>query len=356
MVEFLSMMDEETKQDIVRVYDAVTASLSLPKNIKVNLTILTKEEIKDLNSRTRNIDKVTDVLSYPYTNLKVGEKLNLEDYKFDVDPTDDLLLFGDVFICLERAKEQAQEYGHTLKREMCFLFCHSMLHLAGYDHMTPQDEKVMFDLQNKILDGLNITRTSFKSGFVTIIGDTNMGKSTLINTLVKEHVAIVSPKSETTRENIVGVYNDDNCQIVFLDTPGYHKHSAKIDAEMDKQISVAVEDTEIILMLISAKKPLVEQYNSIIKRVSSTAKKILLINKIDEVKYEKLYPELAKLNEILAVDEVLPISALTGKNCDVLLDIIKRYLPSYDHELRYYPIDEYTDKNLRHMCAEIIRE
>ncbi len=356
MVEFLSMMDEETKQDIVRVYDAVTASLSLPKNIKVNLTILSPEEIKDLNLRTRNIDKVTDVLSYPYTNLKVGEKLNLEDYKFDVDPTDDLLLFGDVFICLERAKEQAQEYGHTLKREMCFLFCHSMLHLAGYDHMNEKDEKEMFDLQNKILNGLNITRTSFKSGFVTIIGDTNMGKSTLINTLVKEHVAIVSPKSETTRENIVGVYNDENCQIVFLDTPGYHKHSAKIDAEMDKQISVAVEDTEIILMLISAKKPLVEQYNSIIKRVSSTAKKILLINKIDEVKYEKLYPELAKLNEVLAVDEVLPISALTGKNCDVLLDIIKKYLPTYDHELRYYPIDEYTDKNLRHMCGEIIRE
>ena len=82
----------------------------------------------------------------------------------------------------------------------------------------------------------------------------------------------------------------------------------------------------------------------------------MLINKIDEVKYEKLYPQLAELSSVAKVDEILPISALTGKNCDVLLQMIKKYLPEYDHEMRYYPVDEYTDKNLRHMCAEIVRE
>ena len=109
-------------------------------------------------------------------------------------------------------------------------------------------------------------------------------------------------------------------------------------------------------MLIVANKPLVEQYNKLIKKVSADAKKILLINKIDETKYEKLYPQLLELSQVAKVDEILPISAKDGKNADVLLEMIKKYLPTYDFEMRYYPVDEYTDKNLRHMVAEIVRE
>ena len=171
-----------------------------------------------------------------------------------------------------------------------------------------------------------------------------------------EHVSIVSPKSQTTRENIKGIYNDSESQIVFVDTPGYHKRKTVVDDEMDKQIENALTDTEIVLMLIDAKKPLVSQYNEIIKKVNENAKKILLINKVDERTYEKLYPQLADLNKIAKVDEILPISALKGKNLDVLIDMIKKYLPTYNYEMRYYPIDEYTDKNVRHMVAEIIRE
>ena len=356
MIEFNTKIDEKIMQNLTKVYDAVVDFAHFPKKIKVNLSFVDEKMIRKLNKDTRNIDKVTDVLTYPYIELKPKEKLKLSDYKLDIDPDDNRLLIGDIYICTKRAKEQSVEYGHSLNREICFLFCHGMLHILGYDHIKKEDEEVMTRLQSEILDKLNIRRENFKSGFVTIVGETNTGKSTLINQLVGEKVAIVSPKSQTTRENIKGIYNDENTQIVFVDTPGYHKKKTKIDDEMDKQILDASEDTEILLILIDAKKPLLEQYEKIEKKLSNDAKKILLINKIDEVKYEKIYPQLQALSKVAKVDEILPISALKSTNCDVLIDMIKKYLPSYDYEMRYYPLDIYIDKNLREMCAEIIRE
>lgn len=356
MVEISGELSELTSIDINRIYQSVAKRFSLPKSCKINLNIVNEQEIRELNKSTRNIDKVTDVLSYPYTNILPNQKLKLKDYKLEIDPYDKSLTIGDIYICMEKAVSQSKEYNHTLNREICFLFCHGLLHVLGYDHMEESDAKIMENLQVEILDNLNISRDIFKCGFVTILGETNVGKSTLINQLVGEKIAIVSPKSQTTRENIKGIYNDNYTQIVFVDTPGLHKRNFKIDEEMEKQIQNAQEDTEIILMIISAKQSLVEQYNKLIKQVKNNAKKILLINKIDETKYEKLYPQLLELSKITNVDEILPISAKSGKNCDVVLNLIKNYLPSYDHEVRYYPINEYTDKNLRHMVAEIIRE
>jgi len=355
MIELINI-NQNFANDFERVYQQICQTLSLPKKIKVVVSGVSEQEIRELNKTTRGIDKVTDVLSYPYTNLKPNEKLKLKDYALDIDPEDKTLTIGDIYICEERASEQAKEYGHSLKREMCFLLCHGLLHICGYDHIEKEDAVVMEQKQEEILNALNISREVFKAGFVTIVGETNAGKSTLINTLVGEHVAIVSPKSQTTRENIQGIYNEKNCQIVFVDTPGYHKRATKVDDEMDKQIENAQEDTEIVLMLIQAKKPLVEQYNQLIKKISTDAKKILLINKIDETKFEKLYPQLAELSAVAKVDEILPISALKGVNKDVLLNTIKKYLPEFDFEMRYYPIEEYTDKNLRHLVAEIVRE
>lgn len=353
----LNIFGETTfEKDLNRVYEKVSHVVSFPKKVNINLTFVSKEEIRELNKTTRNIDKVTDVLTYPYVDLLVGKKLKLSDYKANIDLETGLLTIADIYICLDRAKEQANEYNHTLRREVCFLLCHGLLHVAGYDHIEKPDEDKMTAMQEQIMNDLNITREKYKCGFVTIVGETNAGKSTLINQLVGEHVAIVSPKSQTTRENIQGIYNDKTTQIVFVDTPGYHKRATKIDDEMDKHILEAQEDTEILLMLIVANKPLVEQYKNLAKKVSANAKKILLINKIDESKYEKVYPQLLELSQIAEVDEILPISAKEGKNIDVLLEMIKKFLPTYDYEMRYYPVDEYTDKNLRHMVAEIIRE
>ncbi len=348
--------ENDFEKDLLRVYETVAKHVSFPKKVNVNLTFISNDEIRELNKTTRNIDKVTDVLTYPYVDLKVGKKLKLADYRANIDLDSGLLTIGDIYICLDRAKEQAKDFNHSLRREVCFLLCHGLLHIAGYDHIEKTDEEQMTTKQEEVMNELGITREQFKCGFVTIVGETNAGKSTLINQLVGEHVAIVSPKSQTTRENIQGIYNDKTTQIVFVDTPGYHKRATKIDDEMDKHILEAQEDTEILLMLIVANKPLVEQYNKLIKKVSADAKKILLINKIDETKYEKLYPQLLELSGVAKVDEILPISAKDGKNVDVLLDMVKNFLPTYDYEMRYYPVDEYTDKNLRHMVAEIIRE
>ena len=346
----------EFELDLNRVYEHALKVLSFPKSVEVNLSFINLNEIRELNKTTRNIDKVTDVLTYPYINKTPKEKLKLKDYLSDINLETKTLTIGDIYICNERANEQAKEFNHTLKREVCFLFCHGLLHIAGYDHETKEQEQEMIAMQEKILNDLNITRKVFQAGFVTILGETNAGKSTLINQLVGEHVAIVSPKTQTTRENIQGIYNDDNSHIVFVDTPGYHKRANKIDDEMEKSIETSQEDTEIVLMLIVANRPLVEQYNKLEKKISAKAKKILLVNKIDEVKYEKLYPQLLELSAVAKVDEILPISALNGKNLDVLMSMVKKFIPTFDYEMRYYPVDEYTDKNLRHMVAEIIRE
>ena len=197
----------------------------------------------------------------------------------------------------------------------------------------------------------------FKSGFVTIIGDTNVGKSTLLNRLVGEKVAIVSPKSQTSRDNTIGVYNDDTTQIVFIDTPGYHKTQHKLDEYMQQNIDDASEDVDVLIFMLDGKKDLVEQYNKLYNAKGSTkSKKIVCVNKIDESTFEKMYPKLDALNKICKADEILPISALKGKNVDVLIDMIKKYLPTYNHEMRYYPIEQFTDKNVRYLSAEIIRE
>ena len=197
----------------------------------------------------------------------------------------------------------------------------------------------------------------FRCGYVTIIGNTNVGKSSLLNRLIGEKVAIVSPKPQTSRDNTLGIYNDNDSQIIFIDTPGYHKTEHKLDQYMQENIDNALKsDADVVICVIDGKKPLVPQYEHIIKKVNIRAKKILVINKIDETTFERLYPELDKLSKICTTDEILPLSALTGKNVDVLLDMIKKYLPKFDYEMRYYPEEQFTDKNVRFLSAEIIRE
>ncbi len=197
----------------------------------------------------------------------------------------------------------------------------------------------------------------FKCGYVTIIGNTNVGKSTLLNKIIGEKVAIISPKAQTSRDNTLGIYNDDNSQIIFIDTPGYHKLEHKLDSYMQENIDTAINgDVDVLLYVIDGKKPLVEQYEKLMNKGDKRSKKILVINKIDDTTFEKLYPQLNELNKVCKTDEILPISALTGKNVDVLIEMIKKYLPTYDYEMRYYPKEQFTDKNVRYLSAEIIRE
>lgn len=197
---------------------------------------------------------------------------------------------------------------------------------------------------------------SFRSGFVCVLGETNAGKSTLINKIIGQKIAIVSPKSQTTRDNLIAVYNDEDSQIVFTDTPGYHKIKNKIDEYMYTNIDRASKDTDVIIYLLSAKKSLVSQFEMLEKyNKKNKAKKIIVVSKIDESSFEKLYPELDKLSKVTNFD-ILPVSSKNGKNIDILINMIKQSLPEYESCMRYYDVDFLTDKNIRELSREIIRE
>ena len=147
-------IDDGIRDTIEQVILKTLDEESFRSSAEVSVTIVDAEEIRHINSEQRSIDAVTDVLSFPM--LEFNEKKEVINSDFDMDGEN--LLLGDIVICAERALEQAQEFGHSFKREMAFLTVHSMLHLLGYDHMNEHDEKEMFARQEEILDMLGITR------------------------------------------------------------------------------------------------------------------------------------------------------------------------------------------------------
>ena len=151
--------DDGIVGDLKEVIKTAFKVLGQPsKNVKYNLYVVSKNYIHDLNLSTRGVDKATDVLSYPTTDIKAGEVLDLSKFKFDIDPMDNSLLVGEIFICNEVAKRQAVKYNHSYRREFCFLFLHGVLHCLGYDHIEEADRVVMEDMQTKILNKCKITR------------------------------------------------------------------------------------------------------------------------------------------------------------------------------------------------------
>lgn len=192
----------------------------------------------------------------------------------------------------------------------------------------------------------------FKSGFVAILGEPNVGKSTLINALIKEKVAIVSPKPQTTRDKIIGIYDDEESQIIFIDTPGKHTSRNKLDEFMQKSIDSARQGVDVILLVIDGSKPIKKQQLDYI-RAHDREKVILVVNKIDLSTFEQLYPKLDNFNNLENIVDIVPISAKKGDNVPLLLDIIKKYLPN---GVRYFDEGTYTDKSVRYLVAETIRE
>lgn len=193
-----------------------------------------------------------------------------------------------------------------------------------------------------------------KSGFVTILGKPNVGKSTLLNKILGEKVAIVSPKPQTTRNKILGILNEPDYQIVFIDTPGKHNIKNKLDKYMDTEIEQAKKDVDIVLLVIDGSKKITEaDYQFVEGFEKSNQKVIVVVNKIDTTTFEKLYPQLVRFNEMEFVLDIIPISAKSGKNVEDLLSVIKSNLTS---DIRYYDEDIYTDKSVRFMVSEIIRE
>ncbi|MFQ6724357.1 MAG: rRNA maturation RNase YbeY [Clostridia bacterium] len=151
--------NDDIVKDLEDVIKTTFKVLGQPtKNIKYNLYVVSKAFIHDLNLSSRGVDRATDVLSFPTTDIKAGDILDLDKYKLDIDPMDNSLLVGEIFICNEVAKRQAVKYNHSYKREFCFLFLHGVLHCLGYDHIDENDRIVMEEMQTKILNKCKITR------------------------------------------------------------------------------------------------------------------------------------------------------------------------------------------------------
>ena len=194
-----------------------------------------------------------------------------------------------------------------------------------------------------------------KSGFVSIIGRTNVGKSTLLNSLVGEKVAIMTNKTQTTRTAIRAIVNRKNSQIVFIDTPGIHKPKTKLGTTMIETAFGTISEVDVILFMIEATSKEIGKGDSrILEKLKETNKKvILLINKIDLVKKEEIDKLIDLYRKEYDFEAIIPISAISNKEVETILDEIEKVLKEGP---AYYDIDEYTDQTSRQLVEEVIRE
>ncbi|QBP17984.1 GTPase Era [Acetilactobacillus jinshanensis] len=195
---------------------------------------------------------------------------------------------------------------------------------------------------------------NYKSGFIAIIGRPNVGKSTLLNRMIGQKVAIMTDKPQTTRNKIQGVYTDKGHQIVFVDTPGVLKPKNKLSDFMEDSAMSALKGVDGILFMINALQPRGAGDNFIIKQLKQVKVPVyLVINKIDQVNPNKLLPIMDSYKNAMNWTDVFPISALQGNNVDELLDDLKKHLPKGP---QYYPSDQVTDHPERFIVSELIRE
>lgn len=194
----------------------------------------------------------------------------------------------------------------------------------------------------------------FRSGFITLIGRTNVGKSTLMNRLVGEKIAIMSNKPQTTRHRIQCVLTEEDFQAVFIDTPGIHKPKNKLGEYMVKTAQTTLSGVDLILFLVepsdrvgSGDRQIIERLNHIDTPV------ILVINKIDSISKEEVGKLIESYKDLFTFEEIIPISAFTGDNVERLMELIKAQLPEGP---QYFPSDMITDQPERQLVAELIRE
>ena len=193
-----------------------------------------------------------------------------------------------------------------------------------------------------------------KSGFIAILGRPNAGKSTLINSIMKEKIAITTQKAQTTRNAILGILNDEDSQIVFIDTPGIHEAKTALGTYMNREALSQAEGVDIIYYIVDGTKGLQSEDKQILERVFSYGAPVfLLVNKIDEISSDLLIRRLTYASDNYSFAEIIPISALKKDNIDELIATSKGYLTN---SVQYYPEDVKTNMNLDFRISEIIRE
>lgn len=192
---------------------------------------------------------------------------------------------------------------------------------------------------------------AFKSGFVSIVGKPNVGKSSLMNKLVGENVSIITSKAQTTRHRIMGILNGDNYQIVYSDTPGILEPKYSLHEAMMNYVKVSLEDADLILLVVDVNdkfEPLFERFKNV------KAPLLLLLNKIDLAKGSQVTDKITYWKQMLPnLSDVLPVSAKSGENVDSILKYVTERLPEHP---AYFPQDEFTDRTERFFASEIIRE
>jgi GTP-binding protein Era len=194
----------------------------------------------------------------------------------------------------------------------------------------------------------------YKSGFVAIVGRPNVGKSTLMNYIVGQKVAIMSDKPQTTRNKIRAVYTSEEGQIIFLDTPGVHKPKSKLGNYMNRTVENALREVDVILFLVDASEKLGPGDEYIIEKLKEVRTPVyLVINKIDKVHPDELLPFIGQYKELYPFEEIVPVSALQGNNVNRLMEQLLARLPEGP---QYYPADQITDHPERFVVAELIRE
>lgn len=193
-----------------------------------------------------------------------------------------------------------------------------------------------------------------KSGFVTLIGRPNTGKSTLLNSLVKEKIAIISPKPQTTRNLIQGIYNDNDTQIVFVDTPGIHKPIDKLGVILNEQAYYSINDVDIILLVVDASSEYGKGDQFIIDKLANIKKPVFLIlNKIDKLNEEEIFLKINEYKDLYEFAEIIPVSALKNDNTDRLIKVLRDYLPD---NFQYFLDGETTTLEMDFRLSEIVRE
>ena len=193
-----------------------------------------------------------------------------------------------------------------------------------------------------------------KSGFVGLIGRPNVGKSTLINNIIGTKIAIISNKPQTTRNIIQGIYNDEDSQIVFVDTPGIHKPNHKLGQYLNKQAYYSIDDVDVIMMLTDVSEPLGAGDKYVIEKLKEVNKPVILIlNKIDKIPREKILTKIVEYKDLYNFSEIIPISALTSINVDDVIKTCKKYLPE---SVKFFDDDTITNKSNKFLISEMIRE
>ncbi|WP_064091456.1 GTPase Era [Rossellomorea aquimaris] len=198
------------------------------------------------------------------------------------------------------------------------------------------------------------TNAQHKSGFISIIGRPNVGKSTFLNRVIGQKIAIMSDKPQTTRNKVQGVYTTDEAQMIFIDTPGIHKPKHKLGDFMMKIAQNTLREVDVILFMVNAEEGLGKGDHFIIEKLKGVKTPVFLIlNKIDQIHPDELLPMIQQYNDLYPFTATVPISALEGNNVDNLLSLLKEHLPEGP---QFYPADQITDHPERFIVSELIRE